>query len=210
MRDNPVTYVDELLDKFTRTESFGDRLDISIEFCNNIDEKEGATVVQFFVDYFLNEMKGDSETRQILSYFILKDMSRFIDPAKLKLDIQLEKVQEFLKTSTELPIISMKITSYDYKKDLVNLVRETREDWPQLVAEMLFETPVRIHKYIINTLIRSHDFNVINKFIDRVIAGAKQYPEIYFWVAKNLMNHIWDYEWLDYSRNQLVLTFLEC
>lgn len=207
MRDNPVTYVDELLDKFTRTKSFGERLDISIEFSNNIDEKEGASVVQFFVDYFLDEMKGNSETRKILSYFILKDMTRFIDPAKLKLDTQYDKIQEFLKTSTEIPIISKKISSYDYKKDLVNLVRESRDDWPYIVSELLFETPVRIHKYIINSLIRAHEYNVINNFIDRVITGMKQYPEIFFWVAKNLINHTWDYEWLDYSRKQLVLTF---
>ena len=207
MRDNPVTYVDELLDKFTNTDSFGERLDIAIEFCNNIDEKEGSSVVQFFVEYFSSEMKGASETRQILSYFILNDLSRFIDSGKLKLDSHYEKGQEFVRTSTELSIISMKITSYDYKKGLVNLIRETREDWPQLVAEMLFETPVRIHKYIINMLIRSHDYNVINNFIDRVLTGAKQYPEIFFWVAKNILNHIWDYEWLDYSRNQLMITF---
>jgi transcription elongation factor GreA len=206
-REKPVTYVEELLDKFSKTESFGERLDIAIEFNNNIDEKEGSTVVQFFIDYFTDEVKGNSATRQILSYFILKDLSKYVDPAKLKLDIIHDKTIEFIKTSDELPIISMKISSYDYKKDLVNLIEESREDWPQIVYEMLFETPVRIHKYIINSLIRAHAYNTINSFIDRVITGAKQYPEIFIYVAKNLLTRTWDYEWLDYSRESLIVTY---
>ena len=72
---------------------------------------------------------------------------------------------------------------------------------------MLFETPVRIHKYIINILIRAHAYNIINNFIDRVITGAKQYPDIFFWVVKNILNKTWDYYWLDYSRERLILTY---
>ena len=102
----------------------------------------------------------------------------------------------------------MKISSYDYKKDLVNLIEESREDWPQVSAELLFETPVRIHKYIINNLIRAHAYKIINGFIDRVITGAKQYPEIFIWVARNLFSKQWDYDWLDYSRERLAVTVL--
>jgi transcription elongation factor GreA len=106
-----------------------------------------------------------------------------------------------------LPLISIKITSYDYKKDLINLIEEAREDWPNVVSEILFETPVRIHKYIINNLIRAKAFNIINLFIDRVITGAKQNPEIFIWIAKNILSGTWDYYWLDYSRERLILTY---
>ena len=66
---------------------------------------------------------------------------------------------------------------------------------------------MRIHKYIINNLIRAHAYNIINNFIDRAITGAKQYPEIFLWVAKNLLTRAWDYEWLDYSRDAMLLTY---
>jgi transcription elongation factor GreA len=129
------------------------------------------------------------------------------DPSRLKLDAVREKVIGFIKTSGELPLISMKISSYDYKKHLVNLIEEAREDWPHTVAELLFETPVRIHRYIFNNLIRAQAYNIINHFIERVITGARQYPEIFIWVAKNLFNRLWDYEWLDYSRKAMTITF---
>ena len=207
LREKPVTYVEELLDQFTKSESFSAKLDIAIEFSNNIDSKEGASVAHFFTEYFENEAKGSSKTRLILSYLILKDLSRIFGQSKINLDDIREKVIGFLKTADDLPVISIKISSYDYKKDFVNLIEEAREDWPHIVSEFLFETPVRIHKYVFNTLLQSNAYNIINTFIDRAIIGARQFPEIFLWVAKNLFNRQWDYEWLDYSKNNMIINF---
>ncbi len=207
MRDKPVTFSDELLGKFMATESFSERLDISIEFINNIDVEEGREVAGYLADYFTEQMKGDSQTRQILSYFILTDLAKYIDPAKLKIDQHKNKVISFLKDSDELPLFSVKITSYDYKKDFVNLIVENREDWPLVLFELLFETPLRIHKYIVNILIRSSEYNTINRFIGRATLGAKEFPDIFVWIAKNTFSGTWNYNWLDYSEEQFVLTF---
>ncbi|HQO38979.1 MAG TPA: GreA/GreB family elongation factor, partial [Spirochaetota bacterium] len=207
MRDKPVTFADELLGKFTSTESFSEKLDIAIEFINNIEVREGEEMASYLQDYFIEQMKGDSYTRQILSYFTLSALSKYSETSKVKLEQFREKVVAFIKESNELPLLSIKIGSYDYKKNLVNLVVENRDDWAGILFELLFETPVRIHKYIINILMRSHEYYTINHFIERVIPGAKQYPEIFIWVAKNLMTGTWNYDWLDYSENTLVLTY---
>ena len=207
MRDKPVTFAEELLNNFTKSDSFSEKLDIAIEFNNNIEEGEGSSVVHYFIDYFLNEIKGASATRQILSYFILRDLSQYADSSKLKLEPIYEKVLDYIKSSHDLSLVSMKISSYDYKKDFVNLIEESREDWPQIFLELLFETPVRIHKYIINNLIRAHKYNIINNFIDRVITGAKQDPELFIWVARNLFTKTWDYNWLDFSWEGLTVAY---
>jgi transcription elongation factor GreA len=206
MRDKPLTFADELLDNFLKTDSFTEKLDVAIEFVNNIDAGEGVAVAQFFVDYFSGELKGDSVTRKILSYFILNGLSKFIDAKKLKLDQAYKNIVTIVKESQDLPSISRKIGSYDYKKDLINLIKEAREDWVDIYSQILFETPVRIHKYIVNILIRSHEYGIINRFVEKALIGAKEFPEIFLWVARNLLTKSWDYEWLDYSREQLVLT----
>jgi len=207
MRDKPVTFAEELLNNMTNAESFSEKLDTAIEFVNTIDVEEGASLSQYFIDYFDKEVKVGSPTRQVLSYFILQSLSKYTDARKLKLDVTKEKILEFIKESSELPIISIKISSYDYKKDFINLIEEARDDWAQVVAEILFETPLRIHKYIINSLIRNQSYTIINNFIDRVITSAKQHPEVFIWIAKNLFTGTWDYDWLDYSREELTLTF---
>jgi transcription elongation factor GreA len=169
--------------------------------------KEGESVAPYLVDFFSEQIKGDSNTRQILCYFILSDISKYSESSKVKLDQSREKVVEFIRSSSELPILSMKIGSYDYKKHYVNLIVQNREDWPSVLFELLFETPVRIHKYIINILLRSHEYKTINLFIDRVIPGAKQYPDIFIWVARNIFTGAWKYDWLDYPEDNLVLTY---
>lgn len=207
MRDKPVTFADELLGKFTEIDSFSAKLDIAIEFINNIDKKEGESVASYFIDFFMEQVKGDSNTRQILSYFILSDLASYSEASKIKLDQPKEKVISFIKSSEELPLLSIKISSYDYKKDFVNLIVENREDWPAVLFELLFETPVRIHKYIVNILIRAHQYYTINHFIDRVIPDAKQYPDIFIWVAKNIFTGTWNYDWLDYHQENFVLSY---
>ncbi|MBN2038424.1 MAG: transcription elongation factor GreA [Spirochaetes bacterium] len=207
IRDKPLTFADELLNNFTNSDSFSEKLDIAIEFVNHVDSEDGSAVAPYFVDYFSTQVKESSATKEILSFFILSEFDKYIDTQKLKLYSIRSKIVEFIKSSNELPLISMSISSYDYKKDLINLIEETREDWPQVVSDILFETPVRIHKYIINNLIRSNAFNIINLFIDKTLAGAKQNPEIFLWVAKNILSGTWDYYWLDYSYEGLILTF---
>ncbi len=206
MRDKPITFADELLDSFIRADAFSEKLDMALEFVNNIDVEEGAPVAHFFIEYFMDNLKGESATKLILSYFILKNLTRYADAKKMKLDAAYKNVIQFIENNDDLTSISRKIGSYDYKKDFVNLIEESREDWPQVVYDILFETPVRIHRYIINNLIRAQEFGVINQFIDRTITGAKQYPEIFLWVSKNLLTRAWDYDWLDYSRQELMLT----
>ncbi|MBN1531894.1 MAG: transcription elongation factor GreA [Spirochaetes bacterium] len=207
MRDKPVTFADELLDNFNKPGSFSVKLDLAIEFINNIEPDEGSNLVQYLIDYFSDQLKGDSTTKQILSYFILTGMIKFVDAKKLKLEPIRSKVITVIRESAELPIISMKISSYDYKKELVNLIQEAREDWPHILLELLFETPLRIHRYIINILMQTHQYTVINTFINRVISAGKQFPEIYIWVARNLFSRTWDYDWLDYSRDSLTIGF---
>ncbi len=209
MRDKPVTFVDELLEGFTSCEGFSDKLSYAMEFVNNIDRDEGEPVAQYFVDYFTEQARQASPVKQVLSYFILRSLTRFVDEKKLKLEPIREKVINYIKNETkDLHLVSTRISSYDYKKDYVNLIEEVREDWPAVTAEILFETPVRIHKYIINNLIRAHAYNIINAFIDRAITGAKQSPEIFFWVARNIFTRTWDYEWIDFSRESMFLTYL--
>ncbi|MCL2155438.1 MAG: GreA/GreB family elongation factor [Leptospirales bacterium] len=207
MRDKPVTFADELLGKFIGTASFSERLNIAIEFINNIDKKEGEEVASYLIDYFMEQIKGDSNTRQILSYFILSDLLSYSVSSKIKLDQAKERIISFIKDSHDLPFISIKITSYDYKKNFVNLIVANRDDWAHVLFELLFETPVRIHKYIVNILMRSHQYNTINHFIDRIIPEAKQYPDIFIWVAKNIFIGTWNYDWLDYPEENLVLSY---
>jgi transcription elongation factor GreA len=206
LRAKPVTYCEELIDRFRRADSFSSRLDTAMEFVNNISSSEGTAQASYFVDFFKDSAGLGSKTKLVLSYFALCGFTKFIDEKTLGLEQVRGELEKFIRESAELPMISRKISSYDHKKDFIHLIASQRADWKQVVSQILFETPVRVHRVIISTLIRAHAYSEINTFIDRAMAGSKQSPEIMLWVAKNIYSGEWDYEWLDYSRPRLVIS----
>jgi transcription elongation factor GreA len=206
LREKPVSYCAELVDRFRRGDSFSSRLDTALDFINNIPADEGKADASYLIDFFKESAGLGSKTKLMLSYFALGGLSKFSDAGTIGLDAVRTNVDMFIRESTELPLVSMKISSYDNKKDFVNLIISQREDWKDVVFHILFETPVRIHRYIISSLIRAHAYSVINSFIDRAMAGSRQSPEIILWVSKNIFAGEWDYEWLDYSKPRLVIS----
>lgn len=206
LREKPVTYLEELVDRFRRGSSFSDKLDTAIEFANNIPTDEGKSAAPDIVAYFREATALGSKTKLVLSYFVLKSLSKYDGDKSINLDSVFKELSEFIKKSSDLPLISMKITDYDNKKEFVSLISSLRSDWNGVLTEILFETPIRIHRYVLNLLIRAHAYKEINSFIEKVIAGAKQSPEVTIWVSKNIFTDEWGYEWLDYSKERLTLS----
>ncbi|HEY1405266.1 MAG TPA: hypothetical protein VF857_01530, partial [Spirochaetota bacterium] len=119
LREKPVTYLEELLDRFRRGSSFSEKLDTAIEFVNNISPAEGKDSAPDFIKYFSDATKLGSKTKLVLSYFVLKSFSKFVEEKSLNLAPVFEELSGFIRESSDLPTISMKITDYDNKKDFV-------------------------------------------------------------------------------------------
>jgi transcription elongation factor GreA len=204
-REKPMSYAEELVKKFTSTTSFSDRLKISEEFVATVETEEGKDYISYFADYYSSMLKGKSNTKIILSYFILNDFMQYDDGTSINIDDAKKRINTYIKSSEDLALVSIKITSFDNKKEFINLIKEQRSDYKEIFLDILFETPVRIHKYILNLLIVEKEFRLINDFIEKVISTAKQSPEVFLFVAKNILMKNWNYEWLDYSHKRLVL-----
>ncbi|MBN1498738.1 MAG: GreA/GreB family elongation factor [Spirochaetes bacterium] len=207
LREKPVSFSDELINRFNKSKSFSEKLTIGEEFSNNVDESENSENVEIIVSYFENAASEGSNTKLILSYFLLSSFVKYSDKISHTVANLKKKVIEFIKTSSELIVISQKITSYDNKKEYLNLIQEVRKDWQDVYSDILFELPVRIHRYIINRFIQEKSFAPINNFLEKIILNAKEYPDIFLYAAKNIFSGAWDYPWLEYSRNALVLSF---
>jgi len=65
LRDKPVTFADELFDNFNKASSFSDKMDVAIEFVNNVEAGEGAGVAQYFIDYYTKQAREGSPTKQL-------------------------------------------------------------------------------------------------------------------------------------------------
>ncbi len=205
LRDKPVTLSEELLYRFTRAEGFSAKLNLAEELANNVSPSEAGDSAKEMADYFRKTAETNPGTKLVLSYFVLES---FIQ--KRLVDINLgdirKNVEDYIRECRELPILSMKISSYDNKKELVNLIRELRSDWVSIFCDILFERPVRIHRYIFSLLVMEKNYQQINSFIERITLAAKDRPEVFLWTAKSLLLKTWEYSWLEYSEESIVLT----
>jgi len=205
LREKPVTLAEELLYRFTRADGFSTKLDLAEELANNVSPSEAGDSARVMADYFRKTADTTPGTKLVLSYFVLES---FVQQrlADIALDDIRVKVEEYIRECRELPILSMKIASYDNKKELVNLIRELRSDWPVIFCEILFERPVRIHRYIFSLLVMEKCYQQINSFIERITLAAKDRPEVFLWTAKSILLKTWEYSWLEYSPESIVLT----
>ncbi len=207
LREKPVTFSDELINRFNKSKSFSEKLTIAEEFHNNVDADDKFENADIIVNYFETSAKEGSSTKLILSYFLLSGFVKYSDKINQTVAALKKNVIEYIKTSNELTLISQKITSYDNKKEFLNLIQEIRSDWQEVYSDILFELPVRIHRYIINKFIQEKAFTPINAFVEKIILNGKEYPDIFLFAAKNILSGSWDYPWLEYSRNALILSF---
>lgn len=209
LREVPMSFAEELVRKFHAENSFSGKLDLAEDFVTTVSKDEGKEYVGPFAEYFSAAVKEDSETKLILSYFVMRDLTEYAeDKVAGDLDQLKNKVVKYIKESDDLPLLSRKIASYDNKKEFINLIKENRSDWLEVAESVLYETPVRIHKYIFNLMLIETAYDRINRFIERIITGAKEYPEILLWIGKNIFLKTWTYTWLDYPYSKLVLSFL--
>lgn len=204
MRERPISFSEELVKKFENVDSFSEHLRISEEYVNNVDE---AKDIDNFVKYFTKSAKSGSPTKLVLSYFILKDFEKYSDDVKKTSKEIKVNVVEYIKNSDELSILSRKITSYDNKKEFLNLIYQERDDWKEIYSAILFELPLRVHRYIITRFIQEKCFNEVNSFVEKISANSRRYPEIFLWVFKNIIKKNWDYGWLDYSEPNLIIAY---
>ncbi|MGL4368567.1 MAG: hypothetical protein ACRCUT_02670, partial [Spirochaetota bacterium] len=105
IREKPVTYCDELMDRFRKADSFSGRLDTAMEFVNNIDVAQGAASASAFIDFFAESARSGSKTKLVLSYFALKNFSKYIDEKSLGLEPVRIELEKFVRESAELPIV---------------------------------------------------------------------------------------------------------
>jgi transcription elongation factor GreA len=208
VREQPVRYVDDLMSRFEAATSFSARLDIAQEFANNVSVDDAGEFAAGVAGYFVTAAASGSQTKMILSYFLLRDLAKkFGDHKEFRLAELKKEVMKFIAGHKDLSGISSKITSYDSKKEFVNLIEEVHEDWPDRVIDLLLETPIRIHRHVFNDLLRAGAYGQINTFVERVTSGARQVPEVFLWAAKSIFSGAWNFEWLDYSQQYLMLNF---
>ncbi|MBW7856951.1 MAG: transcription elongation factor GreA [Leptonema sp. (in: Bacteria)] len=200
-----ISFNDALDDRFHKTKDWNKKLDIALEALRDTETANAATsCAQFFYE---EERKTRDPAAWFQCYFYLtKYRSRYSD-SRLQSMRSESDLMEILKVSDAIAIqhISEAIEFLEFKERLVSLIIKARPDYADVLKQLLFETPIKAHRFIINELNNKGETETLKSFVQTAFRRYQEYPEVFLWVARSILGGSWDFEWQEVSPQETML-----
>lgn len=216
------TYSDELIAKFDATLDPAKKLEIALMVLKApVEAREAA---DYFNIKYNNDETSKDNFKKIIAYLYLDELQSVysketfkdkeggepIPLLEVKRIIKPQEMQNLIANASKEDIIqlSASITQKDIKRKFADLIRAWHQQWVDIFISLLFETPVRIHKHIWNRLHEEGKDSELNLFIETISKKAKDYPEVFIWIMKSILQSRESYEYLNFETTDLVLRLL--
>jgi transcription elongation factor GreA len=204
-RQKPISLSEELIDKFNALTDINKKLDIALEALEVNPAAE--TAVDTFNQYYYEEELAKEVIRKIIGYIYLDMASNKLDQEDVPRNLSAKDIQSIIVilSKPEILTFSKSINNIEVKKSFVTLIKKYHPDFTEILMALLFEVPVKVNKFVFQQLVTELKFNELNQFISESISKAKEFPEIFLWVAKSILSKTWDYEWMTISNKDIIL-----
>ena len=204
LRETPITLSEEMSMRFQSTNDWNKRLEIALETLKDQDTEGAAELgIQFYRE---NESNKDA-LKQLHSYLFLELASQAMGEDIPERKLKRAHVQEVFKNASAADLVKWCAESptVEFKREIVSLIINNRPDYPELLGQILFEVPIKINRYVLSELNRLEQFPTLRAFLKRTFTKYRDYPEIFLWVAKSILTGQWNYEWVEKSKEDVLL-----
>ena len=207
-RQKPISLTEVLTEKFNAHTDINKKLDVALETLDSAVIQDAYGSVETCLQYYYEEEEAKDVIRKIVAFIFLDIARAKIEkeeefPRHLKQD-DISAIIRVLKKE-EITQISKQLTNIEIKKYFVNLIKKAHLDYTNIFIAMLFEVPVKVNKYVFTVLVGEEKYSELNLFIETSMNKAKEYPEIFLWVAKSILSGTWSYAWMNVSEKDLIL-----
>jgi transcription elongation factor GreA len=216
LRKEQMSNQAELQMKFEAESDWHKKLDFALKIIKP-EEKKGeesldpldiAEALNTCVQYYRDQESNRDTLKRLHSFLFIEAVNSInsddpvlheMNPAEFHAIIMAESAKKMTDYIKETQAV-------DFKKDLVNLVIKSRPDYPEILAEVLFEVPPKINKFVIQELDRLKQFDTLKNFMKKALSKYREHPEIFLWFAKNTLTRQLKYdEWNKLSKEEIAL-----
>jgi transcription elongation factor GreA len=210
MWDRELSYSEELENKFNNVKEWDKKLEIALESLTvspDITEKASET----FAEYFLSQEESKDPLKKILAYLFLNLFEKTYPNNDITKSRKIDKneIIELLKELDTKQILNIfyQIKNTDFKKQFVDLIIEAKDNYVEILEQILLEPTIKVHKYIIEKLDQLNRKDVLRNYIDLIMRKYREYPEIFLWISKNILENDWekDYDWIQTTKYDVLL-----
>ncbi len=204
LRDTPMTLSEELSLKFQAISDWNQKLELAME---TLKEQDSEGAAELCVQFFSEQESNKDVLKQIHSHLFLKAAAAAVgeDEANTKLSDQAFDAIFAKETADRLVQFCAETTVVELKREIVNTIIRTREDYPEILSRILFEVPIKVNRYVVSELNRLGQRETLVRFLERACSRFKEHPEIFLWLARSILTDQWNYPWINMSKEAVVL-----
>lgn len=182
-----------ILNNFNKAEDFFEKIKIAYELIeNDIHRKVDAGVYQHITDWFIKELNSNLKIKPEFSYIscivINKLMHAYPEISVENLNVNAEDI---INSVSSIPQLFKHVDIAEYQKILVQDIVKYRKDWDKILYEIMLSESSRMFDYIYDIFIQKGKEDLINSLIEDTINNYRKYPELFLWIAKNVLTENW-------------------
>lgn len=201
-----ISYNDEIDDRFHKTKDWHKKLEIALEALREPESANAATSCAQF--YYEEERKTKDPSGRFQCYFYLQKYRARYRDGRVQSRQTDEDLMEILRSSDVPGIarISQSIEHLEFKEKLAQLIIKSRPDYPEILKTLMFETPIRAHRYLLTELSQRGHNDTLASFVTTAFRRYQEFPEVFLWAARSIVSGQWaSYPWVEVSREETML-----
>ena len=181
IRKNPITYDEDIFNKFKLEKNFDRRFELFNEFTTHgdIDSEYFEDMLSYFTG-FISSPNTINEN-SIKSFLLLKNLKKTY--SYLPFDFAYD-FNEILKNLRDPHLQLSIIPENDLKKDFLLDIKRHAENWPEIFVKSFYNYPM---KFIIDELIASGHTKLVNELISNITSHYREYCDLFIWISKNFV-----------------------
>lgn len=181
IRKNPITYNEDIFNKFKNEKNFDRRFDLFNEFITHgdIDSEYFEDMLSYFTGFIASP--NNINENSLKSFLLLKNLKKTY--SYLPFDFAYD-FNEILGNLKDLHLYLSMIPENDLKKSFLLEIKRHAENWPELFVKSFYSYPM---KFIIDELISSGNTTLVNKLVANVTSHYREYCDLFIWISKNLV-----------------------
>ncbi|HRP68855.1 MAG TPA: GreA/GreB family elongation factor [Turneriella sp.] len=188
LHDTPVSKAEVVMEKFQAAHGFEDRV---LAFVDALKlPTENFEAIEFIAPHFKETLKSLDLNTRLKSLWLLELAAEALadDEPLFAKDQQAEIIAAFQAMNVaELTEFLSEIKQSELKRHGLKFTKRHHAEWRKIYSELLFETPIKLHKTILSELMAAEANTEITDFVNRIRKEAKDNAEVFLWMVKSIV-----------------------
>jgi transcription elongation factor GreA len=181
IRKNPITFDEDVFNKFKNEKNFDKRFDLFNEFITHgdIDSEYFEDMLNYFTGFIASP--NNINENSLKSFLLLKNLKKTY--SYLPFDFVYD-FSEILRNLKDMHLYLSIIPENDLKKSFLLEIKRNADNWPDLFVKSFYSYPM---KFIVDELINTGNIDLVNELIANVTSHYREYCDLFIWISKNLV-----------------------